>query len=74
MEYLVTMTTHVPEGTPARAVEETEALEAERAKELAGQGYLRRLWALLWLPSQLRKAWEQRYPVLAEIIRVTATA
>ncbi len=35
---------------------------------------LRRLWALLWLPSQLRRAWEQRFPVLAEISRVTATA
>jgi len=33
MEYLVTMTTH-------------EAREAERAKELAGQGHLRRLWML----------------------------
>jgi hypothetical protein len=35
---------------------------------------LRRLWALLWLPAQLRRAWEQRFPVLAEISRVTATA
>jgi hypothetical protein len=34
----------------------------------------RRLWALLWLPAQLRRAWEQRFPVLAEISRVTATA
>src|ERR1700728_2482194 len=32
---------------------------------------LRRLWALLWLPVQLRRAWEQRFPVLAEISRVT---
>jgi hypothetical protein len=37
-------------------------------------GVLRRLWALLWLPSELRGAWEQRFPVLAEISRVTATA
>jgi hypothetical protein len=36
--------------------------------------FLRRLWALLWLPVQLRRAWEQRFPVLAEISRVTATA
>jgi hypothetical protein len=35
---------------------------------------LRRLWALLWLPTQLRRAWEQRFPVLAEISRITATA
>jgi hypothetical protein len=25
---------------------------------------LRRLWALLWLAAQLRRAWEQRVPVL----------
>jgi hypothetical protein len=37
-------------------------------------GVLRRLWALLWLPAQLREAWEQRFPVLAEISRITATA
>jgi hypothetical protein len=35
-------------------------------------GMLRRLWAMLWLPVQLRGAWEQRFPVLAEISRVTA--
>jgi hypothetical protein len=35
---------------------------------------LRRLWALLWLPAQLRRAWEQRFPVLAEISRITAAA
>jgi muconolactone delta-isomerase len=45
-EFLTTFVTDVPEGTPDRAVEETESLEAERAKELAGQGHLRRLWAL----------------------------
>jgi muconolactone delta-isomerase len=45
-EFLTTFVTDVPEGTPGRAVEETEAREAERAKELAGQGHLRRLWAL----------------------------
>jgi hypothetical protein len=35
---------------------------------------LRRLWALLWLPAQLRKSWEHKFPALAEISRVTATA
>ena len=35
-------------------------------------GMLRRLWAMLWLPVQLRRAWEQRFPVLAETSRVTA--
>lgn len=37
-------------------------------------GILRRLWALMWLPSQLRRAWELKFPILAEISRVTATA
>ena len=32
--------------TPGQAVADTEAREAARARELAGQGYLRRLWAL----------------------------
>jgi muconolactone delta-isomerase len=36
----------VPEGTPGPAVADAEAREAERARELAGQGHLRRLWAL----------------------------
>jgi hypothetical protein len=35
---------------------------------------LRRLWALLWLPAQLRRAWEQRFPVLAEIRRINTSA
>ena len=50
---------------------------AARLKELAMQHPRyggRRLWALLWLPAQLRRAWEQRFPVLAEISRITATA
>ena len=39
-------TISVPAGTPARAVDDTEAREARRAKELAGQGHLLRLWRL----------------------------
>jgi hypothetical protein len=35
---------------------------------------LRRLWALMWLPVRLRKAWELKFPVLAEIGWVTAAA
>ena len=45
-EFLTTFVTEVPEGTPGQTVAETEAREAERAKELAGQGHLRRLWKL----------------------------
>ena len=45
-EFLVTFTPAVPEGTPARDVEEAKAREAERASELGKQGHLTRLWAL----------------------------
>ena len=45
-EFLVTFTLAVPEGTPARDVEEATASEAKRVRELAGQGHLIRLWML----------------------------
>jgi muconolactone delta-isomerase len=45
-EFLVAFTVTVPVGTPGPEVEEAEAREAGRAGELAGQGYLARLWAL----------------------------
>lgn len=35
MEYLVTMTTHVPDGTPAETVEDIRARETARSRELA---------------------------------------
>jgi muconolactone D-isomerase len=44
MEYLVTMTTHVPAGTPEQAVDDIRAREAAHSRELAGQGHLLRLW------------------------------
>ena len=45
-EFLTTFAIAVPEGTPEQVVAETEAREAQRAKELAGQGHLLRLWRL----------------------------
>ncbi len=58
-EFLTTFTITIPAGTPGQAVEETEAREAASAKELAGQGYLRRLWRL---PGQGRALglWQDR--------------
>ena len=44
MEYLVTMTTHVPDGTSDAAVQDIRAREAAHSKELAAQGHLLRLW------------------------------
>ena len=45
-EFLTTFAIAVPEGTPGRVVADTEAREARRAKDLAGQGHLLRLWDL----------------------------
>jgi muconolactone D-isomerase len=38
MEYLVTMTTHVPAGTPPESVDDVRAREAAHTRELAEQG------------------------------------
>jgi len=46
MEFLTTFTIMVPAGTPGQAVRDTEAREAERARDLARQGHLERLWML----------------------------
>ena len=45
-EFLTTFTETIPAGTPAQAVAEARAGEADRTRELAGQGHLVRLWAL----------------------------
>jgi muconolactone delta-isomerase len=44
MECLVTMTTRVPEGTSDRTVATIRGREAVRARELALEGHLLRLW------------------------------
>jgi len=54
MEYLVAMTTQVPEGTPAEAVEEIRAREAAHSRELAAQGHLLRLWRPPLQPGEWR--------------------
>jgi hypothetical protein len=48
-------------------------IEAATPQDLYGYldaGILRRLWAMLWLPAQVRRSWEQKFPVLAEISRM----
>jgi len=45
-EFLITMTVSMPPATPQHQVDATLAREAERARDLAAQGHLRRLWAL----------------------------
>jgi muconolactone delta-isomerase len=54
MEYLVTMTTHVPDGTPGEAVDDVRAREAAHSAELAEQGHLLRLWRPPLQPGEWR--------------------
>ena len=54
MEYIVTMTTHVPEGTSEAAVQDMRTREAARSRELAAQGYLLRLWRPPLQPGEWR--------------------
>jgi muconolactone delta-isomerase len=54
MEYLVTMTTHVPDGTPDETVQAIRTREAERSRELAAQGHLLRLWRPPVQPGEWR--------------------
>ena len=43
-EFLVEITTTIPEGTPQEEVARRRAAEAVRARELAATGHLARLW------------------------------
>ncbi|WP_326616504.1 muconolactone Delta-isomerase family protein [Streptomyces decoyicus] len=54
MEFLVDMVTTVPEGTSEQAVEELRTREAVRARELAAQGSLLRLWRPPHAPGEWR--------------------
>ena len=54
MEYLVTMTTRVPDGTSAAAIDDIRARESARSRELASQGHLLRLWRPPLQPGEWR--------------------
>ena len=54
MEYLVSMTTRVPDGTPEEAVQDIRAREAAHSRELAAQGHLLRLWRPPLRPGEWR--------------------
>jgi muconolactone delta-isomerase len=54
MEYLVTMTTHVPGGTSEEIVDDIRTREAARSRELAAQGHLLRLWRPPLQPGEWR--------------------
>jgi muconolactone delta-isomerase len=54
MEYLVTMTTRVPDGTPEQAVDDVRAREAAHSRDLAASGHLLRLWRPPLQPGEWR--------------------
>jgi muconolactone delta-isomerase len=54
MEFLVTMTTHVPDGTSEEDVTDVRTREAARSGELAAQGHLLRLWRPPLQPGEWR--------------------
>src|SRR5262245_43775927 len=53
-EYLASMTTHVPDGTPEEAVQDIRAREAAHSRELAARGHLLRLWRPPLRPGEWR--------------------
>lgn len=54
MEYLVAMTTHVPDGTSEEAVADIRSREAEHTHELAAHGHILRLWRPPLAPGEWR--------------------
>jgi muconolactone delta-isomerase len=54
MDYLVSMTTRVPDGTSDAAVDEVRTREAARSRQLAAQGHLLRLWRPPLQPGEWR--------------------
>jgi muconolactone delta-isomerase len=66
-EFLTTFTISIPEGTPAETVDDTEAREAQRARELAGQRHLLRLWRLP-CPSRSLGLWNAESPAEMQVI------
>ena len=54
MEYLVTMTTLVPDRTPDEVVRDIRTREAAHSRDLAAQGHLLRLWRPPLQPGEWR--------------------
>jgi muconolactone delta-isomerase len=54
MEFLVTMTTLVPDGTADPTVDEVRSREATRSRELSAEGHLLRLWRPPLRPGEWR--------------------
>jgi muconolactone delta-isomerase len=73
MEFLVTMTTHVPGGTTAEAVDDVRAREAAHTADLAAQGYVLRLWRPPLAPGEWRSIGLFSAADAAELERVLAS-
>jgi muconolactone delta-isomerase len=54
MEFVVTMTTNVPQGTSQETIEDIRAREDAHSRELAAQGNLLRLWRPPLQPGEWR--------------------
>jgi muconolactone delta-isomerase len=54
MQYLVTMTTHVPDGVSQEEVDDVRSREAAHSRELAAGGHLLRLWRPPLRPGEWR--------------------
>jgi muconolactone delta-isomerase len=54
MEFLLTMTTRVPDGTASETVDSVRAREAAHTRELAAQGHVLRLWRPPLAPGEWR--------------------
>jgi muconolactone delta-isomerase len=54
VEFLVTMTTHVPDGTAPETVDEVRTREAAHSRQLAEEGHLLRLWRPPLQPGEWR--------------------
>ena len=54
MEYLLTMTTDVPDGTSEETVQDMRNREAARSRQLAAEGQLLRLWRPPLQPGEWR--------------------
>jgi len=73
MEYLVTMTTHVPDGTPSEEVDDVRAREAANTRELAARGQVLRLWRPPLAPGEWRTLGLFAAADRAELDRVLAS-
>jgi muconolactone delta-isomerase len=73
MEYLVTMTTHVPDGTPGEEVDDVRAREAAHTRELAARGHILRLWRPPLAPGEWRTLGLFAAADAAELERVLAS-